>query len=525
MNVFAKKKRLRLRSILLIVNLVVLLLPLGSIVFFRFYENQLVHQTELELISQGAVLSSVFLHELKSSGIDEDYGAKIVEAEREDPYFRPVEKTIDLSESLVLPRRPDGKKPEGAVDPVASKFGPKLTAIAKEAQRTTLSGIKILDYQGITIAGQSEIGDSFAHLIEIQSALLGQYSSVIRQRISDEPPPALSSLSRGTGIRVFVAFPVVENDRLFGVVYLSRTPQNILRHLYGARDSVITVGLLVLCLTLALGLFISRTISRPIHRLIERIRLAQSGDVQDMQPIDAPITEEVALLSQNFSDMALSLHSRSEYIRQFASHVSHEFKTPLTSIQGAAELLSDHYSNMSTQEREKFIGNIIQDTSRLEKLVKRLLELAKADNLVPSNQSCTTEVIFSLIDRYATKGLQIEVTPVDAGIQVSKEYMETVFINLFDNSCQHGASKVQVTLSEQDDHLDVILLDDGEGISEANRNKVFEPFFTTKRDSGGTGLGLDIIRSILQAHGGEVSLGESSKGTQFKLKLPLLASL
>ena len=86
---------------------------------------------------------------------------------------------------------------------------------------------------------------------------------------------------------------------------------------------------------------------------------AAEGNITAMQPLDDPVTEEMELLSKSFSQMALSLHERSEYIREFASYVSHEFKTPLTAIQGASELLLEHYEEMSPDKRRKFIENML----------------------------------------------------------------------------------------------------------------------------------------------------------------------
>lgn len=91
-------------------------------------------------------------------------------------------------------------------------------------------------------------------------------------------------------------------------------------------------------------------------------------------------TRELAMLSQGFLDMAERLYDRTDYIATFAAHVSHELKSPLSSIQGAAELLRDAADEMSERERQKFLDNVIADAQRLTALVERLRELARADN-------------------------------------------------------------------------------------------------------------------------------------------------
>ena len=93
--------------------------------------------------------------------------------------------------------------------------------------------------------------------------------------------------------------------------------------------------------------------------------------------------------------MALSLHEGSEYILEFATYVSHELRTPLTAIQGASELLLEHYEEMSPDKRRRFIENMLYDADRLKLLVARLLELAKVENLTPSKETANLSDILS----------------------------------------------------------------------------------------------------------------------------------
>ena len=155
-----KKRKYRLRTILLVVNLTVLILPLGSIFFFRIYENFLVRQTELELISQAAVISSIYKNQVVHSMFDPDsYGKPLPESPLppEDEKYTPVLPKLDLSEDPILPPRPDGMEPEteSRTDPIVSAIGKNLSPILLDAKMTTLSAIKILDYHGNTVAGQS----------------------------------------------------------------------------------------------------------------------------------------------------------------------------------------------------------------------------------------------------------------------------------------------------------------------------------------------------------------------------------
>lgn len=524
-----RKRRTRLRTILLVVNLTVLILPLGSIFFFRIFENVLVRQTELELISQAAVISSVYKNQVIHSMFDPmGYGKPLPPPPSSPPdeLYRPTLPKLDLSEDPVLPPRPDGVEPVSQVDPMIRDIGKRLSSILLDTKMTTLSAIKVLDYRGIAVAGQSELGLSFAQVKEVGGALEGQYQSVIRERISDEPLPPIASLSRGTSIRIFIAFPVIHENRLWGVVYISRTPKNILKNLYAQKEKVLLAGGSIIGLTLLLVFFTSRTIARPINQLIEQTQGVSGGNVKAMQPLENPVTEEMELLSRSFSDMALSLHERSEYIREFATYVSHEFKTPLTAIQGASELLLEHYEDMPADKKKKFIENMMSDAERLKLLVTRLLELAKAENLPPSQGTTDLgELFFRLKNKFGPQGLAIHVQPhSDYNIGISPEILETALSNLAANSLQHQAKRIDIQVRPNGPQITLDIQDNGSGIPSGNRDKIFTPFFTTHRENGGTGLGLRIVQTLIEAHAGTIELGESTQGTLFTIHLPLASA-
>lgn len=511
-----------LRTVLLIVNLGIVILPLGSIFFFRIYENQLVNQTEAELISQAAFAAALFRREVITRAPDRAaYGLKLADPPERDPadYYTPIEPEVDFALQDPLPRRPAGMP--AAADPLARQIGDTISPIMADAQRITLSGLKVLDFNGVAVAGRNEIGLSFAHVEEVRRALAGRYASVIRDRVSDNPAPALSSISRGTGIRLFAALPILDGDRLWGVVYVSRTPKNILKHMYAERQKVVLAGLTILVLSVALVLLTSYRISRPIHQLIERTRRIAAGDSEAMQPLKKPGTREFQALSESFAEMARTLNERSRYIRDFAARVSHEFKTPLTSIRGAAELLRDNIEDMPAERRARFLDNILADGSRLERLVTRLLELARADNLTPSEEVIDlAEEIAGLAETYRERPVRVVAgTAPSLRTRMSAETFETIAANLVENSIHHGASTVRIQAAQEGAHIRVAFADDGEGISEANRDKIFTPFFTTRREAGGTGLGLDVVRSLIEAHDGSIELARAEAGATFVLFL------
>jgi signal transduction histidine kinase len=517
-----KIRRFKLRSILLVVSVVVLILPLGGIYFLRIYENELVKQTELELISQAALIAAVYRREigiLTSGAPRQDYGIKISPPPVPDDYYRPIKVALNLAASEIRPRPQDPQKTDLRPDSIAMEAGSRLSPMLLDAQRTTLSGVRILDHQGIAVGGRADIGLSFAHLEEVQRARSGIYASAIRERTIRRPTRAFASISRGTGVRVFVAFPIRDEDKLLGVILLSRTPQSILEHLYDQKERVLVLAGVVLLLAVALVILTSYTIARPLHALIQQTKQFASGDKKSIEPLKSPVTEEIALLSESFAEMARNLEHRAQYIRNFASHVSHEFKTPLTGIQGAVELLQEHLDDMPAEKRARFLANIAQDADRLKRLVDRLLEMARADVIEPTGGETDLEpIIAALRERYQEQGLAVSCTGTSGvAAAVPPEILETVFSNLLDNSWQNSAKRVDIKAARSNGYLSITLADNGQGISPANADKIFTPFFTTHREQGGTGLGLGIVRSLLKAYDGDISLEPNSHGATFRV--------
>ncbi|WP_198032652.1 ATP-binding protein [Mesorhizobium sp. WSM2561] len=493
-------------------------LPLVGLFFFRLYENQLIRQTEAELIAQGAALAAIHAQEVRAARIAaEKLGAAVpADSDNPDSPYRPIEPRLDLASDRVLATRPAATA--ASVDPAFTAIGARLSGILAETQKTTLAGFRLLDPKGVVIAGREEVGLSLGAVGEVRAALAGRYASALRQRVPNQPSPSLYSVSRGTRVRVFVAMPVAVDGKVAGVVYLSRTPNNIVKHLYGERGKVVLAAIAILGGTLLIGLIFLRTVSRPIYALMERTKRIAAGDRAAIRPLDHHGTREMAALSDAFLDMAEKLHARSDSIQTFATHVSHELKSPLTAIQGAAELLRDSGSAMDEAERRRFSDNIVTDAGRLNLLVRRLLDLARAENLAPSGESTSLSAALALLPTGDRPALRVEAG--ETGLRISAENAAIVLANLIDNSARHGATLVSIMAASAGGKATIQVSDDGAGISPSNRARIFEPFFTTRRDCGGTGMGLGIVLALLKAHDGTIRLVDSERGTRFEIILP-----
>jgi len=505
----------------------VAMLPLVGLFFFRLYDNQLIHQTQAELIAQSRVLAAVYAREVEARLADGiTLGAEIPPGARpeRDDQLTPIRPALDLAAGRdLLRRRPNAVSATMPASSTYIEIGNRLMPIILETQKVTLAGFRILDPHGVVIAGRDEVGQSLAHIEEVATALQGQYRAVLRIRKPDKTPPPIYSISRGVGVHVFSAMPVIVDNRVAGVVYTSRTPSNIFDHFYQERRKFILAGLTVVLATIVIGLIFSRTITRPMRELVDRTRRISRGDRDAFQPLAHYGTREFAQLSDSFLDMAEQLSRRSDYIATFSSHLTHELKSPLTSIKGAAELLLDSLESnsdgLTRMEQKNFISNILGDTGRLEVMTQRLRELARAETAPQNEQAELSHVISGLKGRFPKRTIDASGC-LDRSIGMSGEKALIVLSHLTDNANRHNAKHVRLEAVAEDASVRITISNDGDSISEANREKIFDAFFTTRRDTGGTGMGLSIVQAVMTSHGGSIRLLPTAKGVTFELLFP-----
>jgi signal transduction histidine kinase len=519
------KWRPNLSLIVFLVLVSVLLLPLFTLYFLKVYQNQLIQETESELIAQSAALAAAFRREIEST-IPQDValGTKLAPAnprQPDDPY-EPIWPRLELANETVLPPRPAALAPARPADPAYIALGARMASDLVATQNVTLAGFRLLDPNGIVIAGREEVGFSLAHLQEVAEALQGRFNAVLRVRISKHDQPALYSISRGTGLRVFTAMPVTVRDQVAGVVYASRTPSNVFKYLYEQRTRFMLAVLATIVPTLLIGFLFHRTITEPMRELVERTNLIGKGDRTAIRPLKRHGTSEFARLSESFLEMARRLDMRSHFISTFATHVSHELKSPLTSIQGAAELLRDDVDDpdMDDDDRRKFLDNIVADTERLAKISARLRDLARAENPVGVGVTRLADTVAAIRSSFAALDVRAA-GELDIPLRILEENAAIILSNLADNAMRHGSTVLKIFAVRKHTFLVVTVDDNGEGISPNNRAQVFDSFFTTRREHGGTGMGLAIVRAMLEAHGGTIRLIDSDTGATFELAIPI----
>jgi signal transduction histidine kinase len=514
---FAKRHwpRLGLRTILLSTLILVAALPGLGALFLRVYENVLVRQTESELIAESAALAAA-----TAVGWPGFVSTPITHA---GGYGRSEPPRIDLRASPILPERPPPQHALGRPDPQIRAAAIRMAPVLAQTGATTSASILLLDGSGRIATGRWA-GRSYRALPEVAAALRGAPTTVLRRNGAYRGSIPVAWLSRSAGLHIHHARPIFVNDRIVGVLLLSRSPPALYMGLYEDAGKIAFGVLFILLAVIVLSGLLSRGIVRPIARLGAVTRDVARGVVVEAPEIPNTAAVEIQALYADFAAMAAAIERRSRYLRDFAHAVSHEFKTPLAGIRGAIELLQDHHATMTEEDRRRFLGNAAVDAERLTLLVTRLLDLARADMTEVGQDTSELPILLRrLADGYSRPGFAVTLTIETAIPQVaaSAATIESVIGSLIENSAQAGASscRIDVRATARDAHLTIT--DDGPGIAPGDRQRLFEPFFTTRRADGGTGLGLAIAKSLLDACQGTIEVTDAGFGARFELAIPL----
>ena len=285
--------------------------------------------------------------------------------------------------------------------------------------------------------------------------------------------------------------------------------------------------LLSLVLFLLLSVLASVKISKPISEITQATRQIQEGDFTIRLPENR--SGEVGELMRSFNSMTEAL-SRTAYLQKdFISSISHEFRTPIASIRGFARLLQ--MPGLDENARQEYVGMIAQESDRLSRLSDTLLRLSALERqMAPASLSVfrldeqIRQVILQLEPAWSSRQIdwQLDLAPVT--VESDAELLIQVWINLIQNAVKFsdngGVIEIRV---QQTDMADVIITDHGVGMSEDTMARIFDRFYQgdTSRSHEGVGLGLCLVKRIMDILGGEIHvrsvLGE---GSSFRARLP-----
>ncbi|REK75009.1 sensor histidine kinase [Paenibacillus paeoniae] len=281
--------------------------------------------------------------------------------------------------------------------------------------------------------------------------------------------------------------------------------------------------------------FISKGLTKPIETMVRSAKEIAQGDFSERVHLKS--RDEIGVLATNFNEMAavvedkiIELERNNGEKQRFINNITHELKTPLTSIIGYANYMrSTKYDEATFLEG---LNVIYSEGKRLESLATKLMDLIllkdhqfqmKKGNL----KDVVTELEPSLKQIVASKGIQLEMDCQDCRLPLEKDLIKIVIFNLIDNAVKASSEEGKVMIRTLDQRGSCILevADEGSGISQEHIDKIFEPFYMADkartRNNNGAGLGLSICRSIADIHHAEIEVdSEVGVGTTIRIVFP-----
>lgn len=316
---------------------------------------------------------------------------------------------------------------------------------------------------------------------------------------------------------------VKANDYYLRIGY---RPEN---NLFRSYAMLLAYGLLfsiVVFMLIIMG--ISNKAMKPILQLNNATQEVAKGNFDVMVVNDSQ--DEIGQLTISFNKMAKELKSI-EYLRKdFVSNVSHEFKTPISSIQGFAKLLEN--KDLTEQERQEYLGIIMEETERLSNLSSNILKLSKLESqdivfnkIEYSLDEQIRRIILLLEPKWCEKGIEFDIEMENISFLADEELMQQVWINLLSNAIEYSYKNgvIHIRMYKEEEKAVIIIQDEGSGMDKPTKDRMFEKFF--KGDSShskeGAGLGLSLVKRIVDLHRGIIEVeSESQKGTVIKIVFP-----
>jgi len=334
-------------------------------------------------------------------------------------------------------------------------------------------------------------------------------------------------------LRVFI-MPVIEHGQIAYIVQVASPLNLVYSGLNKLKATLLTLIPLTVFFTAALGVFLVKLTLNPVDSMIKTIRQITAENLE--LRIDIPDTkDEIKRLADTFNDMLARLDRAFSFQKQFIQDVSHELRTPLTILKGDFEITLK--KSRSHHEYKSVLVSSLEEINKIIQMVEGLLTLARFDNQEIKFAMKRLELnalLESVLDDMRVlaikKAISIDLlTPDKIILEADESQMRCVFINLLDNAIKYTPpnGKVLVRIHKNKDFAKIRVSDTGIGIPENELHLVFDRFYQVEksRSGSGFGLGLSIVRSILDAHHGRIEVEScQGQGTTFTIFLPLSCS-
>ena len=340
-----------------------------------------------------------------------------------------------------------------------------------------------------------------------------------------------SEVSGRHGNTVFLALParLIGRQRLVVIA----TAQVETKVLSRATPLLLLAGIAVLLLAGGVAVWFARRLTRPMRELERAAGQLAAGDLSGRADVPPGTDPDLAALAGTLNAMAAQLEESRGSQRAFLLSISHDLRTPLTSIRGYAEALADGTLDDADPDARKRAATVITgEARRLERLVQDLLDLSRLDSREFSlhPQSCDAagvvrDAALAFAPQAQDLGLDLRVLPGDpAPVALDPDRLGQIVANLVENALKYASSVVEVSAVLRDDDLVVVVTDDGPGIPPDDVNNVFTRLYTVRATPGravGTGLGLAIVQEIAVAMGGRATAdAPAAGGARITVTLP-----
>ena len=399
----------------------------------------------------------------------------------------------------------------------ARKFAADIYGFRK---RAVDAGLYITDHNGQVIFDARQRGNEgadFSRWRDVHLTLKGAYGA--RSTRLDRHDPLSNVLH--------VAAPVIVDGETRGVLTILKSTRSINRFMQSAKADVIRVGLMAAVAVMIVSYLAVSWLTHPIARLTQYANDVREGRRAALPPMD---NSEIGAMGRAFENMREALEGR-RYVEQYIQTFTHEIKSPLSAIQGAAELLEEP---MTEAQRQRFVANIRNESGRIERVVERLLQLAAVENLKTLEQverfalkSMVDDLLEGLRALTLKKKLQVR-NRIPAPLTVSGDrfLLKQGCANLLQNAVDFSPTggRLQVAGRRQGDWIEIRIDDDGPGVPDYARHKIFNRFFSLPRpetDKKSTGLGLNFVKEVAALHQGRIQLlNRDPEGCRSIFRLP-----
>ena len=343
----------------------------------------------------------------------------------------------------------------------------------------------------------------------------------------------VDSIKRIRGDYAEVILPITRDNTTLGVIVSTASLSGLKENISSISNQSILLMIIMLIINIAIVIFIVKIAIRRLDSINRQIYHTSQGNLHDK--IEEKGFKETKALARNYNAVLEKLATVDSARQEFVSNVSHELKTPVTSMKVLAESLLQNES-ATAEDYKDFMSDIVEEVDRETQIINDLLTLVRTDrqsNAMNFAETSINDILDGIIKTVTPlakqRGIELNYESYrDVKAEVDSVKLSLAISNLVENAVKYNVDNgwIRVSLNADQRFFYIKVADSGVGIPDDSKDKVFERFYRVdkarSRDTGGTGLGLSITRNIINAHQGVVRLySESGKGTTFSVRIPL----